>query len=219
MKPVPFTVKGTIVTTTSISSTRSPLRLRAKWRVVDIVVASVVGVAIGLVYFAWDQVYVPATAPLEAALPGLQSITYGIWLVAGVLGALIVRKPGAAIFVEVLAATVEGLLGAKWGLLTLEGGFVQGLGAELVFLVFVYANWRVFVAVLAGAASGLGMAVNDLTLWYAGASQGFASAYAICAVVSGAVIAGLGSWLLVRALARTGALSRFASGRSAAAAN
>jgi energy-coupling factor transport system substrate-specific component len=199
---------------TSITATRSPLRLRAKWRVVDIVVASVVGVAVGLVYFGWDQIYSPVTAPLEAALPGLQSITYGVWLVGGVLGALIIRKPGAAIFVEMLAATVEGLLGAKWGLLTLEGGLVQGLGAELVFLVLLYANWRVFAAVLAGAASGLAMAINDLTLWYAGAAQAFAITYAVCAIISGAVIAGLGSWWLVRAIARTGALSRFASGRA-----
>jgi energy-coupling factor transport system substrate-specific component len=35
--------------------------------------------------------------------------------------------------------------------------------------------------------------------------------------VSGAVIAGLLSWLVARALARTGALSRFASGRDTAA--
>ena len=202
--------------TSTLSATTLPLRVRAKWRVVDIVVASVIGVAIGLVYFAWDQIYSPVTAPLEAALPGLQSITYGVWLVAGVLGALIVRKPGAAIFVEMLAATVEGLLGAKWGLLTLEGGLVQGLGAELVFLAFLYANWRVYVAVLAGAASGLAMAVNDLTLWYAGAAATFATVYAICAIISGAAIAGVGSWLLTRAIARTGALSRFASGRQPA---
>ena len=32
---------------------------------------------------------------------------------------------------------------------------------------------------------------------------------------SGVVVAGLGSWLVVRALARTGALSRFAAGREA----
>lgn len=203
------------MTTTSISTGRAPLRIRAKWRVVDIVVASVVGVAVGLVYFAWDQVYSPLTAPLEAALPGLQSITYGVWLLAGVLGALIVRKPGAAIFVEMLAATVEGLLGAKWGLLTLEGGLVQGLGAELVFLALLYANWRMYAAVLAGAVSGAAMAVNDLTLWYAAAGPTFGTVYAICAVISGAVIAGLGGWLLTRAIARTGALSRFASGRSA----
>ena len=202
------------MSSTTLTATRQPLRIRARWRVVDIVVASVVGVAVGLVYFAWDQVYSPLTAPLEAALPGLQSVTYGVWLVGGVLGALIIRKPGAAIFVEMLAATVEGLLGAKWGLLTLEGGLVQGLGAELVFLVLLYANWRVYAAVLAGAAAGLTMAINDLTLWYAGAGQPFMVTYAVCAVISGAVIAGLGSWLLVRAIARTGALSRFASGVS-----
>ncbi len=202
-----------MTTTATISRARTPLRERARWRVVDIVVASVVGVAVGLVYFGWDQVYSPVTAPLEAALPGLQSITYGVWLVGGVLGALVIRKPGAAIFVETLAATVEALLGAKWGLLTLEGGLVQGLGAELVFLVLLYANWRMFAAVLAGAASGLAMAINDLTLWYAGSAQGFAITYAICAIVSGALIAGFGSWLLVRAIAKTGALSRFASGR------
>lgn len=203
-----------MTTTASIPATRAPFRERARWRVVDIVVASVVGVAVGLVYFGWDQVYSPVTAPLEAALPGLQSITYGVWLVGGVLGALLIRKPGAAIFVEALAATVEALLGAKWGLLTLEGGLVQGLGAELVFLAFLYGSWRVWVAILAGAASGLALGINDTVLYYAGAAPTFATVYVVCAVVSGALIAGLGSWLLVRAIARTGALSRFASGRS-----
>ena len=205
-----------MTTTASIPDVRTPFWQRSRWRIVDIIVASVVGVAVGLVYFGWDQIYLPVTAPLEAALPGLQSISYGIWLVGGVLGALIIRKPGAAIFVEMLAATVEALLGAKWGLLTLEGGLVQGLGAELVFLVLLYANWRAYAAVLAGAAAGLAMAINDLTLWYVGSTQSFAITYAICAIISGAGIAGLGSWLLMRAIARTGALSRFASGRSEA---
>jgi energy-coupling factor transport system substrate-specific component len=57
------------------------------------------------------------------------------------------------------------------------------------------------------------MAINDLVLWYAGAGTLFGVVYTISGVVSGAVIAGLLSWLLVRGLARTGALSRFASGR------
>ncbi len=35
----------------------------------------------------------------------------------------------------------------------------------------------------------------------------------MCAVVSGAVIAGAGSWAIVRALAATGVLSQFAVGR------
>ena len=46
-----------------------------------------------------------------------------------------------------------------------------------------------------------------------GVEPAFMVVYAICFAISGAVIAGLGSWLLMRALAATGALSRFAAGR------
>lgn len=203
-------------------STSAPVRESApkarfnyRWRVVDIIVASVIGVAAGLVFFAWNQLYNPLSAPLEAALPGLQSLVYGVWLIAGVLGGLIIRKPGAAIFVEIVAATVSALLGAQWAFLTLESGLVQGLGAELIFLVFLYKNWRPYVAILAGAAAGLALAINDLILWYPGSAAAFATIYTIGAVVSGAVIAGLGSWVIARGLARTGALNRFASGREA----
>ncbi|MDZ4044403.1 MAG: ECF transporter S component [Rhodoglobus sp.] len=186
---------------------------RFAWRVVDIVVASAIGVAAGLVFFAWNLIYSPLTAPLEAALPGLQALVYGVWLFAGVLGGLIIRKPGAAVFVEIVAATVSALLGAQWAFLTLEAGLVQGLGAELVFLLFFYSNWRAIVAILAGAVSGLAMAINDLILWYPGARVEFALIYGVSAIVSGGVIAGLGSWALARGLARTGALNRFAAGR------
>lgn len=199
----------------SVTTVSAPSRFT--WRVVDIVVASVIGVAAGLVFFAWNQLYNPLSAPLEAALPGMQALVYGVWLFAGVLGGLIIRKPGAALFVELVAATVSALLGAQWAFLTLEAGLVQGLGAELIFVIFLYANWRAYVAVLAGAAAGLGMAINDLILWYPGANSLFAVVYAICAIVSGAALAGFGSWLLARALAKTGALSRFASGRETAA--
>lgn len=186
------------------------------WRVVDIVVASVVGVAAGLIFFAWNQIYSPLSAPLEAALPGAQALVYGVWLVAGVLGGLIIRKPGAALFTETVAAVVSALLGAKWGgFLTLESGIVQGLGAELILLIFLYSNWRAWVAMLAGAGAGVAMAVNDLILWYPGAKLAFALIYTISSIISGALIAGLGSWYIVRGLAKTGVLSRFASGRGA----
>jgi len=198
-----------------VTATHLRPRNRASWRVVDIVVASVIGVAAGLVFLAWNALYSPASAPLEAALPGLQSLVYGVWLFAAVLGGIIIRKPGAAIYVEVVAASVSALLGAQWGILTLESGLVQGIGAELVFLVFLYKNWRPYVAVLAGAAAGLAMAVNDLVLWYVGAAPAFATIYTVSAIVSGALIAGLGSWLIARGLAKTGALDRFAAGREA----
>ena len=203
----------TIRSTTS--SATSPRRRSLRWRVVDIVVASVVGVAAGLVFWVWNLAYSPVGAPLEALLPGAQALLYGVWLFAGVLGGLIVRKPGAALFTELVAATVSALVGTQWGVATLLSGLAQGIGAEIVFAIFLYANYRVYVAILAGAGAGVGMAVNDLVTYYVGSSGVFMTVYAICSVITGAVIAGLGSWLIVRALARTGALSRFAAGREA----
>ena len=107
------------------------------------------------------------------------------------LGGLIIRKPGAALFTELVAATVSALLGAQWGgFATIEAGLVQGLGAELVFLLFAYSSWRVWVAMLAGAGAGAAMAINDLVLYYVAVDGGFKVVYAISAVISGALIAG-----------------------------
>ncbi|WP_011891871.1 MULTISPECIES: ECF transporter S component [Mycolicibacterium] len=184
-----------------------------QWRVVDIVVASVLAVAAGLVFVFWNVASNPIAAPLGAVLPGLQALAGGGWLFAGVLTALVIRKPGAALYGELVAATVSALVGNQWGVLTIESGLVQGLGAELVFAAFLYRRWNLPVAVLAGAAAGVALAVNDLILWYPGSTTAFAAIYTGSAVVSGAVLAGVLSWFVVRGLAKTGALSRFASGR------
>jgi energy-coupling factor transport system substrate-specific component len=209
--------------TTATSGTPTPTsttprrRVIFRWRVVDIIVAAVIGVAFGVVFYGWDIVYAVPTKPLELLLPGTQALLYGVWLIPGVLGALVVRKPGAALFTELVAATLEALLGAQWGgFQTILQGIVQGLGAEVIFAIVLYSSWRLWAAILAGAASGAGMAINDFINSYAGATVAFKASYGISAVVSGAIIAGVGSWLLVRALARTGALSRFAAGRETA---
>jgi len=184
-----------------------------RWRVVDIVVASVIAVASSVVFFAWNIAHDGVTAPLKALLPGLQALDGGMWLFAGVLTALVVRKPGAAIYGEVVAAVISALLGSQYGATVLLSGLVQGLGAELVFLVFLYSSWRVWVAILAGVGAGIAKAITELVIWYPGADTLFMVVYTIASIVSGAVIAGLLSWLAVRGLAKTGALDRFAAGR------
>ncbi|WP_431247308.1 ECF transporter S component [Leifsonia xyli] len=186
-----------------------------RWRVVDIVVASVVAVASGVVFWVWGIVQNPISGPAGAVLPGFQGILNGPWLFAGVLVALIVRKPGAALYGELVAAIVSALIGTQWGFATLLSGIVQGLGAEIVFALFLYANWRLVPALLAGAGAGLAESILDLLYWYPGSKPEFIVVYTITTTLSGLLVAGLGSWLLVRALARTGALSRFAAGREA----
>lgn len=186
-----------------------------RWRTVDIVVAAVLAVACGLLFWLWGQVYRGVGAPVEAMLPGVQGLLTGPWYIAGVLAGLIIRKPGAAIFVEVVAASVSALVGTEWGALTLLSGFVQGLGAELVFAAFRYKKFTLPVAMLAGAGAGAAAAITDTIVWYVGADTAFITIYAISVIVSGALFGGVVSWLLMRAIAATGALNRFASGREA----
>lgn len=165
---------------------------------------------------AWNVAYRGPGALLESTLPGLQGLLDGPWLFAGVLGALIIRKPGAALYTELLAAAVSALtlVGNTWGaFLTLEAGLIQGLGAELIFLAFFYRRWSLPVAILAGIGAALAGGINNVLLWYVGADVTFIVVYLISTMISGAVIAGALSWVLARGIAATGALDRFASGR------
>lgn len=204
------------MTTLDSTSTARPRSLQ--WRVVDIVVAAVIAVASAFVFSLWDLVYQLPSSVVGAVLPGFQGLINGPWLFAGVLAGVVIRKPGAALFAELVAATIEALVGSQWGPLTLASGATQGLGAELVFAVLLYRVWSPWTAVLAGAGAALLGAVNDLFLFYADvATPAYAAVYVATGVVSGAVIAGLLSWLVARALARTGVLSRFASGREVTA--
>jgi energy-coupling factor transport system substrate-specific component len=179
---------------------------RFSWRPRDIVLASVVGVVAGGLFAIWNIAHVPLLEPLGAVLPGFQALGHGVWLVGGLLTALIVRKPGAALYGELLASTVSALIGNQWGVITLVYGAVQGLGAELIFALFAYRLWNVVAALVAGAGAGIAMAGLDLTLYYAGASPAFMAIYAVSSVVSGIVIAGLGSHLVRLGLVRAGAL-------------
>ncbi|MBP2215384.1 ECF transporter S component [Arthrobacter sp. CAN_C5] len=185
-----------------------------QWRVVDIVVASVVAVAVGVVFFAWSAGYT-GIAAITSAFPPLAGLYTGGWLIAGVLGGLIIRKPGAAIYCEVLAAAVSALLGTQFGLTTLLSGAIQGLGAELIFLLFLYRKWNLGVALLAGLGAGLALAISENILYNALWAVEWQLMYVLFASISGVVIAGLLSWLAVRGLAKTGVLSAFAAGRTA----
>lgn len=184
------------------------------WRTVDIVVASVIAAAFGVIFWAWGLLW---NGPADAIpLPG-RAVLYGVWLVPGVLGALVVRKPGAAVYTEGLAALVSVALGTAWGWTLVLQGPVEGLAAELVFLLVAYRSFRLPVAVLAGAASGIVAAAYDVIWWYPGTAwNSFRVPYIAITMASSAVVAGLGGWALTRALAGTGALDRFPSGRERA---
>ena len=188
------------------------------WRVVDIVVAALIAVAGGVIFWAWSQGAAAVSGPMNAVYPPLTGLIAGGWMIPAVLGMLIIRKPGAALFCETVAATGELLMGSQYGASVLFSGFVQGLGAEIIFAIFVYRKFNLPVDLLAGAAAGLFCGLNDSFApwgWNIAYAAGDKLAYIIFPAISGAIIAGALSWIATRGLARTGVLSSFASRKAA----
>ena len=183
------------------------------WRTVDIVVAAAIAIAFGVVFWAWNQVWAAAT-PAFVAVPPAQNILYGVWLVPAVLAGLIIRKPGAALFTELVAASVSAILGSQWGLDAVVSGALQGLGAEIVFLIVGYRRWTIAVALIAAIGTAIAAWVHDTPLYYADIGIGPQLVILAFMVVSAIVIAGIGSWLLMQSLVQTGVLAQFPAGRA-----
>ena len=187
-----------------------------RWRVIDIVTAAVLGVACGLIFAVWNQVGNAALEALKAITPGLDGLATGVWLLGGTLGGYVIRKPGAALFVELMAASVSMALGSQWAVETIYSGLAQGIGAEVVFALVAYRRFNAAIVGVAGAVSFAFEWVLELFL-YGHIEKGllYNVIYLVCGAISGVVLAGLLAWALTNALAKTGALDRFASGRGA----
>ena len=146
----------------------------SRWRTVDIVVTATLGVAFGVVFWAWGLLWAAPDAPFTAFPPG-QAVIYGVWLVPAVLAPLIVRKPGAALFAELMAAIVSALLGSTWGTLTIVYGLLQGLAGEAGFAAFRYRRFAWPQALLAALLAGAMAAVLDLVHYYPDWTAGWKS--------------------------------------------
>lgn len=196
----------------------SKVRELFAYRTIDLITLATLGVAFGIVFWGWDRLYYGAKLTSLLSYPPSVGLLAGPWLLAAVVGGLIIRKPGAALAAEFVAANVEYILpGNEWGTGVLVSGLLQGLGVEIVLALFLYRRFDLGVAVLGAI---LAATVESVYEWDAYWATTFTTAtqrwaYLGSFALSGAVIAGLGGWLLTRALARTGALDSFAPGREA----
>lgn len=196
----------------------SKVREFFSYRTIDLVTIATLGIAFGVVFWGWGKLYEPVGTLFGLSYPPSAGLLVGPWLIAGVVGGLIVRKPGAALATEIIAAAASALVpgGTQWGMSVLVSGFWQGLGAELILAVFLYRRFGVVAAALAGALAGAFEAGYEWQAYYPDWDWPYRFAHLGCITLSGAVVAGIGGWALTRALARAGVLDSFGPGREAA---
>jgi energy-coupling factor transport system permease protein len=197
-----------------MSSSNNSRSLR--WRGIDLVTTAILAAALGVAFWGFDTFVYPITSTIGNIYPSLSELQLGVWIIPAVLGGVLVRKPGAALYAELIAASLELVLGGNpWSYTVLISGACQAIGVELVMLAVAYRGLSLSLAALAGAISAVAEVIYEYFSWVPSYSVVQKIVYMVCGVISGALIAGGLGWGLVQMLGRLGVLNAFAAGREA----
>ena len=185
-----------------------------RFRTIDLLVTVLIGAAFGVAFLGYGQLYT-LIGPLTAAFKPAEGLLAGLWFLPAMLAALIVRKPGAALLAELVAAVLSMLLGSQWGWGTAISGLMQGGGVELAFLLTRYRRFTLPVAMLGGVLAALLEWGWEKFAYYQEMSWSFSGMVLVFFLISGTLLCGGLGWVATRALVATGAVDSLAAGRAA----
>lgn len=183
------------------------------WKLKEVVLMSIFAVVFAVVYLLFmnvGNIWAGVIGPLA------YEWIFGIWFIVSIICAYIIRRPGAALLSETMAAVIEVMIGNAVGPRLILSGIVQGLGAEAAFAATGYKRYDWWVLCLAGIGSAVfSFAYGFLVSGYAALDPSFLALMFGLRVMSGAVIAGLGGKYLSDGLLATGALRGYSISREA----
>lgn len=172
----------------------------------EILVTVLISVIFAIIYNLWWLFYNVA----QVAGLHLEQLTYGVWFMAAIVCYLIIPKPGIALLAEFAAGAGETIVMGKFDIPTIIYALLQGLVCEIVFAIFKYQSRSVMVAMLAGLVTALVSFPVDYFYGYLNEVAGWnLILFIVFRAISGIIIAGLLSYLLVKALDQTGVTKVF----------
>ncbi|HBY84235.1 ECF transporter S component [Staphylococcus sp.] len=172
----------------------------------EILVTVLISLIFAIIYNLWWLFYNVA----QVAGLHLEQLTYGVWFMAAIVCYLIIPKPGIALLAEFAAGAGETIVMGKFDIPTIIYALLQGLACEIVFAIFKYQSRSVMVAMLAGLVTALISFPVDYFYGYLNEVAGWnLILFIVFRAISGIIIAGLLSYLLVKALDQTGVTKVF----------
>lgn len=181
---------------------------RLTWRVVDIAAGAALGAVCGVLFWAFTGLSYGLFPALTLLLPGSAALLHAFFYFPATLAMLMLRKPGAAAYVLLIASMIEVVMGTRYSATIFIVALVQAASTEVVYAMFRYRRWTLGVTVLAGMATALAYNFYLLEFFYQSFSllspRGLIGT--ACELFSGIAVAGFGSWVLYGMLLRTGVL-------------
>lgn len=172
----------------------------------DILVTVLIAVIFAVIYNIWWIAYY-TVQPIGLHIDQLM---YGMWFAAAVVAYLIIPKMGIALIAEFAAGAGETIVMGRFDIPTIIYAILQGLACEIVFAIFKYKSRTFMVSLLAGMAAAL---ISFPVDWYYGYLSEVATWNLILLIVfrliSGAILAGVFPYFLVKALDKTGVTKLF----------
>lgn len=172
----------------------------------DILVTVLIAVIFAVIYNIWWIAYY-TVQPIGLHIDQLM---YGMWFAAAVVAYLIIPKMGIALIAEFAAGAGETIVMGRFDIPTIIYAILQGLACEIVFAIFKYKSRTFMVSLLAGMAAAL---ISFPVDWYYGYLNEVATWNLILLIVfrliSGAILAGVFPYYLVKALDKTGVTKLF----------
>lgn len=182
------------------------------WKLKEIVLMSLFAVVFGIVYLLFIHL-----GNMWAGLIGpiAYEWMFGIWFIVSIISMYIIRKPGAALLPETMAAAIEVMLGHAGGPRLILSGVIQGLGAEAAFALTRYKHFNILVLMLGGVGSAVFSFVYGYFMsGYAALDPSFVALMFTIRILSGAIIAGIGGKYIADGLLATGSLRGYAIARA-----
>lgn len=188
---------------------------KLRWRVADIALASALAAVFGVIYWGFTMLFFSQISPiLRSIVPGFASILHGVWYMSGPLALILIRKPGAAIYVNVIGTMFENILGQQYSsFIVLISAALQAIFSEIPFLLTKYRKYNITLSISSGVLTSIEYGIYLIFVFYQGRGSNYYTVHMICEIISGFVIAGVLPWVLYLAIRKTGALDNFASSR------
>ncbi|WP_199791572.1 ECF transporter S component [Staphylococcus chromogenes] len=172
----------------------------------DILVTVLIAVIFAVIYNIWWIAYYT----VQPIVLHIDQLMYGMWFAAAVVAYLIIPKMGIALIAEFAAGAGETIVMGRFDIPTIIYAILQGLACEIVFAIFKYKSRTFMVSLLAGMAAAL---ISFPVDWYYGYLSEVATWNLILLIVfrliSGAILAGVFPYYLVKALDKTGVTKLF----------
>lgn len=188
------------------------------WKLKDILMIAIIGVLFSFLYLGTDYIGLAistALTPIGWGTAGYEPF-YGIYFMAASLAMYIIQKPGVGIVAELIAATLEVLMGNWFGPGVILTGILQGAAVELAFLATKYHKFTMKTMILGSVSVALiSFAYHFWESQFYLLAPKFIIVMVLTRLVSSIIFTGVIATLLGNGLAKAGVLKAYPLGQRA----